>query len=136
MDVDMRSADTESLKRVDAQFRAAIKTAVEAENRRWAGKGAITGSAELVGLRPAGRVEPSAPIVQAAVAATKAVGGEARLREGSTDSNVPMNLGVPAVTIAGGGAGTGAHSLGETFDTTDSWIGTQRALLLTVALAQ
>ena len=61
---------------------------------------------------------------------------EESLRDGSTDSNVPMNLGIPAVTISGGGKGTGAHSLGETFDTTDSWIGTQRALLLAISLAR
>jgi hypothetical protein len=47
-----------------------------------------------------------------------------------------MNLGIPAVTISGGGKGTGAHSLGETFDATDSWIGTQRALLLAISLAR
>jgi hypothetical protein len=43
---------------------------------------------------------------------------------------------VPAVTIDGGGSGGGAHSLGESFDSTDSWKGTQRALLLALALTQ
>ena len=47
-----------------------------------------------------------------------------------------MNLGIPAITIGGGGSGSGAHSLGETFTTKDSWQGTQRALLLAVALAR
>ena len=47
-----------------------------------------------------------------------------------------MSLKIPAVTIGGGGRGTGAHSLDEAFDTTDSWQGTQRAVLLTIALAQ
>jgi len=58
------------------------------------------------------------------------------LREGSTDSNVPMNLGIPAITISGGGSGSGAHSLNEMFDTKDSVRGTQRAILLVVALAR
>jgi hypothetical protein len=58
------------------------------------------------------------------------------LGEGSTDANVPMSLGIPAITVSGGGIGAGAHSLGESFDTTDSWRGTQRALLLAVALAR
>jgi hypothetical protein len=56
--------------------------------------------------------------------------------EGSTDSNVPMKLGIPAVTVDGGGRGTGAHSLGETFDSTASEQGTQRALLLAIVLAK
>jgi hypothetical protein len=47
-----------------------------------------------------------------------------------------MSLGIPAITISGGGVGTGAHSLGESFDTKDSWRGTERALLLAVALAR
>jgi tripeptide aminopeptidase len=58
------------------------------------------------------------------------------LREGSTDSNVPMNLGIPAITISGGGNGSGAHALGETPDTTDSWRGSERAVLLVAALAR
>jgi hypothetical protein len=56
--------------------------------------------------------------------------------EGSTDSNIAISLGIPAVTIAGGGTGTGAHALEEAFDTTDSWQGTVRALLLAIALAR
>jgi hypothetical protein len=47
-----------------------------------------------------------------------------------------MNIGIPAITISGGGIGTGAHSLGESFDPRDSWRGTQRALLLAIALAR
>ncbi|HLK34465.1 MAG TPA: hypothetical protein VKT29_15325, partial [Terriglobales bacterium] len=76
------------------------------------------------------------PIVRTAIAVTKLVGGSGRLGEGSTDANVPMNMGIPAITIGGGGNGSGAHSLGEIFDTKDSYLGTQRALLLAVALAR
>jgi hypothetical protein len=47
-----------------------------------------------------------------------------------------MNQGIPAITIGGGGTGGGAHSLNEFFDAHDSWKGTQRALLLSVVLAQ
>jgi hypothetical protein len=61
---------------------------------------------------------------------------ESALGESSTDANVPMNLKIPAITISGGGVGTGAHSLNEAFDATDSWRGTQRALLLAIALAR
>jgi hypothetical protein len=74
--------------------------------------------------------------VDAAVSVTKALGFPVSLDEGSTDSNIPMSLGIPAVTIDGGGRGTGAHALGEAFDSTNSWQGTQRATLLAIALAQ
>ncbi len=136
MEVDMRSADPASLKAVDEKFKAALKEAVEEENKRWNNRGPVSVSPELVGLRPAGQTPENSPIVQTAMAVSKAMSIPEALREGSTDSNVPMNMNIPAITISGGGGGSGAHSLGETFDATDSWRGTQRALLLAVALAR
>jgi tripeptide aminopeptidase len=136
MEVDMRSSDKTSLEAVNTKFKAAVKDAVEEENRRWNNRGPVTGSAELVGLRPAGSTPEDSAIIQTTVAVTKIFGFDGKLREGSTDSNVPMNMDIPAVTIGGGGTGTGAHSLNEAFDTKDSYLGTQRALLLAVALAR
>jgi di/tripeptidase len=109
---------------------------VDEENRRWNNRGKISVSPELVGVRPAGHTPSDAPIVQTALAVSRGLGIEEALREGSTDSNVPMNMNLPAITISGGGRGSGAHSLNETFDTTGSWQGTQRAVLLAIALAR
>ena len=135
-EVDMRSADNDALEAVDAKFQKAVDEAVAAENARWADRGKVSAKKELVGHRAAGSTPEGAPIVQAAIAVTKALSLPVSLDEGSTDSNVPMSLGIPAVTIDGGGQGKGAHSLGESFDSTDSWKGTARALLLAVALAR
>ncbi len=136
MEVDMRSADPASLKALDEKFNAAVRAAADEENRRWNDKGKLTVSAELVGIRPPGQTPANSPIVQTALSVSRALGIQEILREGSTDSNIPMNLGIPAITISGGGTGTGAHSLNEAFDTKDSWQGTQRALLLAIALAR
>jgi tripeptide aminopeptidase len=136
MEVDMRSADPAALKDLDTRFNAAVQAAVAEENARWHNRGPVSASAELVGVRPAGQTAKDSPIVQTALAVSHAMQIEEALREGSTDSNVPMNLKIPAITISGGGVGTGAHSLNEAFDTTDSWRGTQRALLLAIALAR
>jgi len=136
MEVDMRSADAASLKAVDTKFNNALKEAVAEENERWHNKGTITVAAELVGIRPPGQTPGDSPIVQTAISVSRALGLKEVLREGSTDSNVPMNMGIPAITISGGGIGKDAHALTESFDTTDSYIGTQRALLLAVALAR
>jgi tripeptide aminopeptidase len=136
MEVDMRSADKDALETVNMKFKAAIQEAVEEENRRWNNRAPVTLTNELVGLRPGGSTSADSAIVLTALAVTKLLGGDGRLREGSSDSNVPMNLGIPAITIGGGGAGSGAHSLDESYNTKDSWIGTQRGLLLAVALAR
>ena len=136
MEVDMRSADAAALKTLDNKFKAALQQAVAEENARWNNRGPVSVSAELVGLRPGGHTEESDPIVQTALAVSRALGMTSTLHEGSTDANVPMNMGIPAITIGGGGSGSGAHSLDETFNTKNSWEGTQRALLLAVALAR
>jgi acetylornithine deacetylase/succinyl-diaminopimelate desuccinylase-like protein len=135
MEVDMRSSDSAALQSVDANIQQAIDRALAAENARWS-EGRLTVDRQLVGERPAGRTPETAPIVQAAASVTSALGFPVSLDEGSTDSNIPMSLGIPAVTIDGGGRGAGAHALTETFDSTDSWKGTQRAVLLAIALTQ
>jgi len=135
MEVDMRSSDKNSLETLHTKFKAAVQEAVD-ENKRWNGRGPVTASLELVGLRPAGSTPVDSAIVITALAVTKLFGGTGRTGEGSTDANVPMNLGIPAITIGGGGRESGAHSLNETFDTKDSYLGTQRALLLAIALAR
>jgi acetylornithine deacetylase/succinyl-diaminopimelate desuccinylase-like protein len=136
MEVDMRSAGKQALEPLNTKYQAAIQAAVEEENRRWNGRGPVTVANELVGVRPAGSTPADSAIVLTALAVTKLLGAAGALREGSSDSNVPMNMGIPALTIGGGGSGSGAHSLNETYDTKDSWLGTQRALLLAVALAR
>lgn len=135
MEVDMRSADITALKSLDARFHVAVDRAVAAENARWGGPAKLTVETQQVGERPGGQSPPGSAVVQAAISVTRALGLDAVLREGSTDSNVPFSLGVPAVTIGGGGRGTGAHSPAEAFDSQDSFKGTQRALLLTLALS-
>jgi acetylornithine deacetylase/succinyl-diaminopimelate desuccinylase-like protein len=134
-EVDMRSADPKALEALNVKYQRAIESAVRDENARW-GKNDLTVDNALVGNRPAGRTPEDSPIVQAAVSATRALGLPVRLDEGSTDANYPMSLGIPAITIDGGGRGTDAHALTEAFDSTDSWQGSERALLLTLALAQ
>lgn len=136
MEVDMRSADTASLMAVDARFNDAVQAALSEENARRENRGRLMLVKDLVGDRPSGETPESAPIVQAAISVTQGLGLPITVDEGSTDSNVPMNLGIPAVTIGGGGIGQGAHSLGESVASADSWKGTQRGLLLAIALTQ
>ncbi len=136
MEVDVRSHDTRSLEATRDKILADIKLAAKEENDRW-GKGEqITVDIESVGVRPSGSTPPDSPIVRTMEGAIRALGLEPRLATGSTDANYPMSLGVPAITIGGGGEGFGAHALNETFDSTDSHLGPQAALLLVVALTR
>jgi acetylornithine deacetylase/succinyl-diaminopimelate desuccinylase-like protein len=136
MEVDMRSSDPALLASVDANFHKAVDAAAFEENERWGTPRMITVTKDLVGDRPAGSTLENSAIVQTAIAVNKALGFPVTLGEGSTDSNLPMSMKIPAITIGGGGRGTGAHALHEAFDTTDSWMGTERAVLLTIALSQ
>ena len=136
MEVDLRSSDPAALRSVDASFQKAVDAAVAEENERWGTPRMITVTKDLVGDRPPGVTPESAPIVQTALAVDKALRLSSSLSEGSTDANVPMSMKIPAITIGAGGRGTGAHALDETFDPLDSWVGTARAVLLTIALAQ
>ena len=134
-EMDMRSASPSALQALDAKFHRAVDEAVKAEDARWSKK-VLSVDKALVGNRPAGQTPANSPIVQAAVSVTRALGFPVTLDEGSTDSNIPMNLGIPAITIDGGGRGSGAHALDEQFDSTNSFQGSQRALLLAIALAR
>jgi acetylornithine deacetylase/succinyl-diaminopimelate desuccinylase-like protein len=134
MEVDIRSESAEELDKLDAAFKRAIQEALDEENAFWNHERKLTVEVKLVGKRPTGSQASDAPIVQLALAADKALGIQSQLGSGSTDSNVPISLGIPAITIDGGGQGHGAHSLEESFDTTNSHLGTQRALLIALGI--
>lgn len=135
MQVDMRSVDPAALDSLDARFQAAVRQALEEENARWNSATKLTVAVETIGIRPAGRQGDDARIVRAATEAGRRLGFTPTSSAQSTDANVPINLGVPAVTIDGGGTGGSAHSLQEWWDSKDSHLGTQWALLLVLTLA-
>jgi acetylornithine deacetylase/succinyl-diaminopimelate desuccinylase-like protein len=135
MTVDLRSESADALAELDAAFRAAVEEALREENGRWDSDVQLTVEVESIGVRPAGEQPTTAPIVQAALATAEQLGFSAPTGASSTDSNIAISRGIPAVTIDGGGSGSGAHSLDESYDTTDSHVGTQWALLLALTLA-
>ena len=133
--LDMRSNDRSSLALLEREAKAAALTAVSEENARW-GQNLISVEFKLIGDRPVGRTDPSSSVVQAAAMAFDALGIELTgLGISSTDSNVPMSLNIPAITIAGGGGGGGAHSPDEWFSPVNSHQGPQMLLLTLLALA-
>jgi tripeptide aminopeptidase len=137
MDVDLRSESPAALDALDAGFRAAVQNALDAEQARWPQSDVrLRVRIDETGIRPAATQPESSPIVRAGLDAARALGFESALDAGSTDANLPMSLGIPAVTIDGGGEGRGSHSLAEQYDDGErGWQGPQWAALLVLTLA-
>jgi acetylornithine deacetylase/succinyl-diaminopimelate desuccinylase-like protein len=140
MDIDMRSENADALRAIDQTVRRSLQEALDAENGRWTGDRAararLTMVIDTIGIRPTGAQSDSARIVQVALLTAKALGFSPATTAGSTDSNVPISLNVPAITIDGGGHGEGAHSLGEWYDDgPNGWLGPQWAALILARLA-
>jgi tripeptide aminopeptidase len=136
LEIDMRSEDTDVLGSLDARAREMLEEAVRTENqRRRRGSAALGLRTQRIGDRPAGSVPPEVPLVAAAMAATRAVGARPELAASSTDANVPLALGYPAVTIGAGGESGGIHTLHEWYSDEGGARGLQRALLTILATA-
>lgn len=134
LELDMRSVGMEPLLAIEKAAMQAIQSAVAEENARWSSEG-ITVDIKLVGDRPAGQQSLNSPIIQAAALAVRTLGLEPILEQpGSTDSNAPISLGVPAVTVGRGGLNGNMHSTEEWFDPKDAFLGPQKHLLLALAL--
>jgi acetylornithine deacetylase/succinyl-diaminopimelate desuccinylase-like protein len=136
MAVDMRSNSTDELLKLEARLLDLVKVAVEEENARWKTDKLVV-EIKLIGDRPAGIVAMDSPIVQATQRAVAAItrGRHPTFGGSSTDSNLAMSLGIPAVTIGGGGEGGNWHSRNEWYKPTDAWFGPQNALLTVLVLA-
>jgi tripeptide aminopeptidase len=131
----MRSNSTEELLKLEAKLLDLVKQAVAEENARWK-TDKLTLEIKLIGDRPAGITAADQPIVQVVRNSVNMVrnGPNATLGGSSTDANLPMSLGIPAVTIGGGGEGGNWHSRNEWYKPVDAWLGPQRALLAILAL--
>jgi tripeptide aminopeptidase len=130
---DIRSDDMGSLLETEKKILAAIDEAVVEENKRW-NVSTLSVSTKLIGDRPGGRTPPDSVIVEAATRSNTAFGHKTLLRGGSTDANVPISLGVPAIIVGGGGKASGFHALSESIDVTDAWKGAQNSLVTVLGL--
>jgi acetylornithine deacetylase/succinyl-diaminopimelate desuccinylase-like protein len=124
MDVDLRSEDAAALAELDRAFAVAMARGAEDENReRSTESGRITVRTELAGSRPSGQTSDSSPLVREAAAAIRATGHVPSFGWSSTDANLPMSLGIPAITIDAGVSGGRAHA-------PDEWIDVERGVTI------
>ena len=121
LEVDLRSESPLELAKLEQEFIAIVKRSVEAENRaRSTRDGTVTVEARMTGERPGGETPASSRIVQLVEAAYRSERVNVRPLAGSTDANMPMSLGIPAVTVSRVVTNERGHSLGE-------WIGVEKA---------
>jgi len=117
MEVDIRSETKEELSRAVENFTRLMHEAVEEENRaRSTSQGKIQIDVKLIGDRPFGEIFQTAPIVQTAAAVIRAFGMVPTFGLSSTDANIPLSMGIPAITLESGGTGSRNHTLDEWID--------------------
>lgn len=136
LEVDLRSTSAAVLARYAREIAAAAIAGAEREDaRRARGTATLDLTIAVIGDRPSGTVPTDHPLVRAAFSATQLVGRTPVSATASTDANVPIGLGIPAVAIGAGGRGGAAHTVCEWYDNADGSVGVARALTLAVAAA-
>lgn len=126
MEVDLRSTAPESLDELDHLLTRRVTEAAQASG--------VEFHMEKMGERPSGTTPPESAVVQAALEATRRFGVEPQLDVGSTDANIPISMGIPAIAIGGGGSAGGIHTTEEWFDPSNRDRGIQRLLTLMAVL--
>jgi len=125
--VDLRSGNVEHLESLQAHLKRSVTASAAASG--------VNLQIELLGERPMGVTPPQSDLVQAALDVTRALGVEPQLDLGSTDANLPMSVGVPAIALGAGGTCANIHTPEEWFDPTDRYRGLQRLLGVVASLA-
>ena len=128
--IDIRSIEPNRLDDMEEILFNSMQKALKEQNEMKRSGSDLTLTINKIGNRPSGKVEESVPLIQRTIAATQYMGVEPRLTIGSTDSNIPISIGVPSVTIGRGGEGGGAHSLDEWWINKDGYKSIQLALLI------
>jgi tripeptide aminopeptidase len=137
LDVDVRSTNDGTLLRFEREIRdIAAASAAQENHLRVPGTPTLTHDIAIIGDRPCGQTTEDAPLVVAAIEATRLVGRAPQLATASTDANAAIGAGVPAIAIGGGGRGGDAHSSHEWFDNTAGVAGAERALTIVATMAR
>jgi acetylornithine deacetylase/succinyl-diaminopimelate desuccinylase-like protein len=139
--VDFRSTSSDELLRLEVALHRAVEDAVDAANSVSKSNGArsrgpLTFSIAKIGDRPAAHLASDSPLLEALRAVDRHLGIQTDLRLGSTDANIPIAAGVPALSMGAGGDGGGAHTLAEWYSDKNREVGLRRILLLTVVMTE
>ena len=138
--IDFRSTDADQLLRLEVALHRAVEDAADHENAKAkatapGSRGPLSFKIVKIGDRPAAQLPGDSPLLDTLRAVDRHLGLHTDLRLGSTDANIPLSLGVPALSMGAGGDGGGAHTQAEWYSARDREVGLKRVLLLTLAMA-
>jgi tripeptide aminopeptidase len=137
LEVDLRSTSAAILDRFDREIRVIVRAAAQQENaRRATATPPLSHDVMVIGDRPSGELSADHPLVLSAIEATQLIDREPELATASTDANVPIALGIPAIAIGAGGRGGDAHTPGEWYDNIDGPLGIARAMTILATAAE
>jgi tripeptide aminopeptidase len=141
MKVDLRSESESELGKLENFLRESIQSGIDEEMAaaRERGMAGSTGMLDLkvsvLGVRPAGELPENSPLLAALLAADTRLGNRSRRERSSTDANIPLSVGIPAISLGAGGRSGGAHTIEEWYDPTNRELGLQRVALTLLAVA-
>jgi acetylornithine deacetylase/succinyl-diaminopimelate desuccinylase-like protein len=141
MKVDLRSESETELATLETLLRDAIKAGIDEEmsaarERGMGGSGNLLNlKISVLGVRPAGELPENSPLLAALLAADNQLGNRSRRERSSTDANIPLSLGIPAISLGAGGRSGGAHTPEEWYDPAGRELGLQRVALTVLAVA-
>jgi tripeptide aminopeptidase len=134
--VDLRSESEDELARLEAALRAAMQSGVTAETKATKSPSdSLQLAIQSLGTRPAGKLSDDSPLLATIRNVDRFLGNRSRLERSSTDANIPLSMGIPAIAVGGGGRGGGSHTLEEWYDPAGRELGLKRLFLTVVSLA-
>jgi acetylornithine deacetylase/succinyl-diaminopimelate desuccinylase-like protein len=139
--IDTRSTSGDQLTRLEVALYCAVEDAVARVNTSaragsTPAKGSLSFAIQTIGDRPAANLPLDSVLLETLRAVDRHLGLRTDLRLGSTDANVPLALGIPALSMGAGGEGGGAHTRSEWYSARDREAGLKRVLLLTLAMTE
>src|SRR4051812_21575066 len=136
LEIDLRSSSAAVLSTIGARITDIIREAATAENQRSTpGTTPLRPSVISIGDRPCGELDESHPLVQSAIRVTRRIDRQPELAMSSTDANVPIALGIPAIAIGAGGKGGDTHTSAEWFEDVDGLRGVARVMAIICEVA-
>jgi tripeptide aminopeptidase len=134
--VDLRSEEEFELAKMESALRDAMQNGVREEMAATHALGdALQANFRTLGARPAGKLAENSPLLETVRSVDQYLGIRSRIEHSSTDANIPLSQGIPAVALGGGGKGGGSHTTAEWYDATGRELGLKRIVLITLALA-